>query len=105
MLYLYSVHLTFSKTIALFLKLLTVVSILNCFPSLLPISLTDLWEQWRVVVDVLEVDHDVGVPHQAVAAVVLGKHGEAPLGAAVRFVTVQGLETNKKFEGDSGKRI
>ena len=81
------------------------MSILNRFPSLLPITLSDLREQRRVVVDVLEVDHDVGVPHQAVAAVVLGEHGEAPLGAAVGFVTVQGLETNKEFEGDSGKSI
>ena len=56
-----------------------------------------MWEERRVVVDILEVDLDIGVSDQAVAALVLGEHGEAPLGPPVRLVPIQGL--NKKRGG------
>lgn len=47
-----------------------------------------LREYGGVVVDVLEVDLDVGVADQAFATFVLGEDGEAPLRAAVRLISV-----------------
>ena len=51
-----------------------------------------LREERSVVVDVLEVDLDVGVTDQAVAAVVLSEDGEAPLRSAAGFVSVERLK-------------
>ena len=57
------------------------------------VSVVDaLGEEGRVVVDVLEVDLDVGVAHEAVAAVVLREHREPPLRPPRRLVAVQRLK-------------
>jgi len=51
-----------------------------------------LWKEWRIVVDVLQVDLDIGVAYQPVATIVLGKDSEAPLRPATRFITIQRLK-------------
>ncbi len=57
-----------------------------------------LWKEWSIVVDVLEVDLNIGVAHQPVTAVVLGKDGESPLGPATRFITIEGLKLDYRLE-------
>lgn len=54
-------------------------------------SMYYLREERCIVVDVLEVDLDIGVADQAVAAVVLGEDGEPPLRSATRLITVEWL--------------
>ena len=51
-----------------------------------------LWKEWRIVVDVLQVDLDIGVAYQPVATIVLGKDSETPLRPATRFITIQRLK-------------
>ncbi len=51
-----------------------------------------LWEEWSIVVDILEVDLNVGISDQSVSAVVLSEHSEAPLRSAARFVAIERLE-------------
>ena len=48
-------------------------------------------EQRRVVVDVLQVDLNVGVTDQTLATFVLGEDGETPLRATVGLVAIQRL--------------
>ena len=63
----------------------------NWLPQLNLRLLSYLREERGVVIDVLEVDLDIGVADEAVAAVVLSKDGEAPLRSAARFVSVERL--------------
>ena len=51
-----------------------------------------LGEERRVVVDVLQVDLHVGVPDEAVAAIILCEDGESPLRPATRLVTIEWLK-------------
>lgn len=51
-----------------------------------------LREEWSIIVDILEVDLDIRVAHEAIAALVLSKHGEPPLGPAIGLISVQRLQ-------------
>lgn len=53
-------------------------------------------EEWRIVVDVLQIDLDVGVTHKSLAFLVLGEHGETPLGTSVGLIAIQWLFNRKK---------
>jgi hypothetical protein len=66
---------------------------------------TCLREERRVVVDVLEVDLDVSVADEAVAAVVLREHGEPPLRPAAGLIAVQRLRNNFLSVQKSEKRL
>ena len=48
-----------------------------------------------IVVDILEVDLDVSVAHQAVASLVLGEDREPPLWPTIWLVPVQRLKVTK----------
>ena len=45
-----------------------------------------------IVVDILEVDLDVSVPHQTVAALVLGEDREPPLRSSIGLIPVERLQ-------------
>lgn len=51
-----------------------------------------LREKWSIIVDILEVDLDIRVAHEAIAALVLSKHSESPLGPAIGLISVQRLQ-------------
>jgi hypothetical protein len=50
-----------------------------------------LWEEWCIVVDILEVDLNISISDQPVAPLILGEDCEPPLWPTVRLVTVQRL--------------
>ena len=49
-------------------------------------------ELWSIIVDILEVDLDIGVAHEPIASLVLGKHSEPPLGPAIGLISVKRLQ-------------
>lgn len=55
-----------------------------------------LWEDGRVVIDILQVDLHICIAHQPFSSFVLSKHGEPPLGSTSGLVPVQRLEHKRK---------
>lgn len=73
----------------------------TCGAVLRDVAEVDPLREYRgVVIDVLEVDLDVGVTHKTFPALVLGKHGEPPLRSAIRLISVERLSDRKKKRAD-----
>ena len=50
---------------------------------------TTLWKQGCVVIDIFEIDLNIGVAHQAIASIILSKNCESPLGSSRGFIPIQ----------------
>lgn len=55
-------------------------------------EVNSLREQWRIVIDVLQIDLYVSVTDQTFTALILCKYRESPLRSTVGLVPVQRLE-------------
>ena len=51
-----------------------------------------LRKERSIIIDILEVDLDIGVAHEPIASLVLGKHSEPPLGPAIGLIPVKRLQ-------------
>jgi hypothetical protein len=72
----------------------------TCGAVLGDVAEVDPLREYRgVVIDVLEVDLDVGVTHETLPALVLGKHSEPPLRPAIRLISIQRLPAEKGKRG------